>query len=310
LLTAVTNIAVDNLALTTAKHIDHGIARVVSQRYEEELHGNDATPKDLQAMLYPEMVRLHLDSLGYARGTNRYNSHVKNHADEVLKTKNVRTFAATCSIIVSMPVIMVKREPISLLVQPGSLILIDEAAQATEPDVLQVFNCADPQTSIHQIGDHRQLPATVTHPANRADNNDISMFERLLSSGIFPCVILQEQWRMQASIAAYSSMQFYSDGLITKTPRRTTMPEGFYWPGPDPVAFVNVHSVRGEQRGNNGKGKLFNTAETMKVANLVQDFQTWGAIGARVPWESLLHIQTRCLLLKPSCIRESFVLPM
>lgn len=149
---------------------------------------------------------------------------------------------------------MVEQKPISLLVKSGSMILIDEAGHAMEPDVLQVFNCADSQSSIHQIGDHRQLPATVTHPANRADNNDISMFERLLSSGIFLVVFLQEQWRMQEQIAAYPSMQFYSDRLITMTPRRRNNPKGFNWPGLDPVAFVNVHSAVGEHRGKNGKG--------------------------------------------------------
>ena len=43
LLSAVTNIAVDNLALAAATHLPDGIARVVSQRHEDDLQDNDAT---------------------------------------------------------------------------------------------------------------------------------------------------------------------------------------------------------------------------------------------------------------------------
>ena len=81
---------------------------------------------------------------------------------------------------------------------------------------------------------------------------------------------------MQEPIAAYPSLQFYSDGLITKTTRRRANPRGFNWPGRDPVAFVNVHSPIGEQRGKNGKSSFCNTAEAMKVADLVEDFHRWG----------------------------------
>ena len=80
---------------------------------------------------------------------------------------------------------------------------------------------------------------------------------------------------MQESIAAYPSMQFYNDGLVSRTPRRFTNPEGFNWPGRDPVAFINVNSAVGEQTGNHGTGSFFNTAQTELVANLVQNFERW-----------------------------------
>ena len=77
LLTAVTNLAVDNLAMTVAQHIETGIARVASQRYEDELRQSKDTPGDLQDMLYPEMVRRHLDSMNYVRDSNAYSRHIK-----------------------------------------------------------------------------------------------------------------------------------------------------------------------------------------------------------------------------------------
>ena len=162
------------------------------------------------------------------------------------------------------------------LTQPFSLILIDEAAQATEPDVLQVVNVALSSTGVHQIGDHKQLPATVSHPENKSDNNDISMFQRLLTSGLFPIVVLQVQHRMQEAIAAYPSQQFYADGLITATAPKGRTPHGFWWPSQDPVAFVNVRSSLGEQRGNNSTNSFYNSAEAKKVAQIVDEFQKYG----------------------------------
>jgi len=280
LLTSVTNLAVDNLARTVVRSMATGIARVVSQSYDDELKHRQDTRRDLHEMLYPEMVRRYLDSQDYQRDSRNYNRHIKKHAETVLKSKEIRTFAATCHVIGAQPEFRnAGNELVSIFGhfgQSGLMILMDEAAQATEPEVLQLFDCGNELTCIHQIGDHRQLPATVSHPANRADSNDISMFERLLCAGILPCIILQEQWRMQEPIADYPSSQFYNDKLITMTPRLYTNPEGFDWPGRDPVAFINVDSVEGEHAGNHGRGSLFNTAEARLVADLVQNFITVG----------------------------------
>ena len=107
--------------------------------------------------------------------------------------------------------------------------MADEVAATREPDLVQCLNVASPDASFHQIGDHKQLPATVNHPQNRADNNEVSLFERLIETACLPCVVLQEQHRMQPSIAAFPSMQYYSDSLTTRTPLRSRAPAGFYW---------------------------------------------------------------------------------
>ena len=267
LLSAVTNSAVDHLAMTAKGRLSMGMARVVSQRYEEELLANKDTPQEMRDIVFPEIVRLYLDSFDYDRNANKYKEHVKKYTEDVLKMNNVKTFAATCS--------MVGTKPASLK-HPFSLILIDEAAQATEPEVVQVFNVALCSTSVHQIGDHKQLPATVSHPENKSDNNDISMFQRLLTSGLFPIVVLQVQHRMQEAIAAYPSQQFYADGWITATAPKGRTPHGFWWPSQDPVAFVNVRSSIGEQRGNNSTNSFYNSAEAKKVAQIVDEFQKYG----------------------------------
>ena len=138
-----------------------------------------------------------------------------------------------------------------MLDQLFSLILVDESAQATEPDIVQVLTLARSLTMLCQIGDHKQLPATVSHPANKAANKDVSLFQKLLLSGNIPYVVPIVQHRMQEAIAAYPSFQFYAGTLLTDTLRRD-LPNGFYWPSDDPVAFVHVRSRSGEQSDRNG----------------------------------------------------------
>jgi superfamily I DNA and/or RNA helicase len=215
------------------------------------------------------MVRTYLDAT-HERHASNYDAHMKKYGDVALAERDLRTFAATCAKVGSWPRLPIFKDPFNL-------ILVDEAATGREPDLVQVLNVTSPVTSFHQIGDHKQLPATAQHAQNRADNNDVSLFERLIETACLPCVVLQEQHRMQPCIAAFPSLQYYSDSLTTRTPLRSRAPAGFCWPTSDPVEFVNVHSDTGhKQGGRDGTSSLCNTAEAKEVARIVADFHEYG----------------------------------
>ena len=89
------------------------------------------------------------------------------------------------------------------------LILVDEAAQATEPMTIIPFQLADADTHVVLIGDHMQLAPTVLSKAAEFKGLGTSMFERLMRvGGVDPCM-LTLQYRMHESICSWPSQEFY-----------------------------------------------------------------------------------------------------
>jgi hypothetical protein len=95
-----------------------------------------------------------------------------------------------------------------------SCLVIDEAAQCVEPSSLiplhrGVENCI-------MVGDPMQLPATILSDEAKHRGYDRSMFERLIVSG-HPYTMLNVQYRMAPSIAAFPSRAFYHGNLRNGT---------------------------------------------------------------------------------------------
>ena len=92
------------------------------------------------------------------------------------------------------------------------LVVIDEAAQATEPP------CWIPLLRSRRLvlaGDHCQLPATVVSPEARRDGFHISLMERLVDLwGAAISRRLTTQYRMHQQIMQFSSMEFYDSALV------------------------------------------------------------------------------------------------
>ena len=112
-------------------------------------------------------------------------------------------------------------------------VVIDEASQQTEPHSLVPL--AKGCSKALLVGDHVQLAATVSQHA-RAMGFDVSLFERLYTSpdceNRLNKVMLDTQYRMQASICAFSSAEFYGERLKTavEDSDRLLMPSSFPWP--------------------------------------------------------------------------------
>lgn len=86
------------------------------------------------------------------------------------------------------------------------LVLIDEAAQSTEPSCLIPISKSK---KVILVGDHKQLPPTIL--SENAKELSISLFERMLKNSRY--VILDTQYRMNPLINEFPSNEFYS-GLI------------------------------------------------------------------------------------------------
>ena len=142
---------------------------------------------------------------------SRVNSSIHSH----LVTKNIGEFRA-----------IFERENSRVLLSTSSTIsserykdlifdyvLIDEAAQMTEPDTLKPLLLAK-QAIL--VGDHKQLSAIVVSKEAKELGLDISLFERLVS--LLPksrFVFLAEQYRMNDEILNFPNQEFYDRKLIS-----------------------------------------------------------------------------------------------
>ena len=130
------------------------------------------------------------------------------------------------------------------------IVVLDEAAQATEPSLLCALAAAKAEQIIF-VGDTRQLPPTVASDNKELrDSLGVSPMSRLESSQVGQQT-LRVQYRMAPALLEFPSRYFY-DGLVTcadsmlqqqQTASGSTHlepPAGFPWPESQPLAFLQV----------------------------------------------------------------------
>jgi len=125
-----------------------------------------------------------------------------------------------------------------------SVCIMDEASQCVEPEALMPLKYGF--SKLVMVGDHEQLPATVT--SRRAQELDYqqSLFSRLISRlasqpGPSPVLRLETQYRMNPEIADWPARYFYGGKLSNGAPVRET--------GLSPVQLI---SVVGDMRREDG----------------------------------------------------------
>ena len=147
-----------------------------------------------------------------------------------------------------------------------SIVLIDEATQATEPSALVPIVKGARQLIL--VGDHRQLPPTVTSRSAEEGGLDIPLFERLLSNGL-PAHMLTTQYRMHPTIREFPSSRFYENKLEDGCSSSDRPPAaGFLWPDWDkPVAFVPVHGAEIEEESGSSRSNMDEAAIVVQIVN-------------------------------------------
>ncbi|CAE8606183.1 unnamed protein product, partial [Polarella glacialis] len=93
---------------------------------------------------------------------------------------------------------------------PFEIVLMDEACQAVEPEVLLALGEAAKQLWL--VGDPKQLPATILSQLASAAGYGRPLFDRLHTLGM-PSQLLNVQHRMHPEISYFVNKQFYSGRL-------------------------------------------------------------------------------------------------
>ena len=178
------------------------------------------------------------------------------------------------------------------------IVLIDEAAQATEPECL-VPIILHSATRVILVGDHKQLgPIILSNMAKEADL-DKSLFERLMQRKNIKEVMLNMQYRMHPLIAYFPSKTFYN-GEVMNCVNELDRTLKFDWlrEQDNPVIFFYINGTE------NPIGTSYNDKEAQYIItllkNLMNNFEP-EQIGIIVPYEG----QNRCLRQKMNSLESS-----
>ncbi|XP_048226709.1 helicase sen1 isoform X2 [Ricinus communis] len=139
------------------------------------------------------------------------------------------------------------RKLFSRLTHGFDMVVIDEAAQASEVAVLPPLALGAPRCVL--VGDPQQLPATVISKAAGTLMYSRSLFERFQQAGC-PTMLLSVQYRMHPQIRDFPSRHFYQSRL-TDSESVVNLPDEMYYKDPllRPYLFYDVTYGRESHRG-------------------------------------------------------------
>mmetsp|Transcript_18121 Transcript_18121/g.25403 ORF Transcript_18121/g.25403 Transcript_18121/m.25403 type:complete len:528 (+) Transcript_18121:826-2409(+) len=168
-------------------------------------------------------------------------------------------------------------------------VLVDEATQVTEPELLIAISRGCRQLVL--VGDPCQLEPTVLSDLARK-NLTVSLFDRLVQNGV-PSSLLDTQYRMHPAISEFPSSTFYGGKLkngITSDLRQP--PCGFQWPRDNwPIAYIHVES----QQQFDGDS-IINELEAECVLRTLQMFLNHGIKGEDIGIITPYKAQKRLIL--------------
>ena len=153
---------------------------------------------------------------------------------------------------------------------PVDILVVDEAAQATEPEALIPLGL-EPRVML-VCGDPNQLSCTCISRRAKAAGLERSLMQRVMDAGSASrFFFLEEQYRMHPAISAFPSRRFYS-GRLKDASVCASRPclfsdtgGGSAWLG-RPWSFLDV-SGNGEERDNGGS--VCNRDEAAAVVAMV-----------------------------------------
>lgn len=160
------------------------------------------------------------------------------------------------------------RKIFSQLAHGFDMVVIDEAAQASEVAVLPPLSLRAARCVL--VGDPQQLPATVISRAADTMKYSRSLFERFQQAGC-PAILLSVQYRMHPQIRDFPSRYFYQGRLVDSESVKG-LPEEVYHKDPllQPYLFFDISLGR---ESHAGSVSYQNKMEAQVAVHLYQHLQ-------------------------------------
>ncbi|XP_076932417.1 putative helicase MAGATAMA 3 [Bidens hawaiensis] len=161
------------------------------------------------------------------------------------------------------------RRLFSRLTQGFDMVVIDEAAQASEVGVLLPLALGAAWCVL--VGDPQQLPATVISKAAGTLLYSRSLFERFQQAGC-PTMLLSVQYRMHPQIREFPSRYFYQ-GRLTDSESVNSLPDEVYYKDPMLKLYVFYDVTHGLESHRDGSVSYQNVHEAQFGLRLYQHLQ-------------------------------------
>jgi len=119
-----------------------------------------------------------------------------------------------------------------------SAVIVDEATQATEPEILMALMHHSKKVIL--VGDQMQLGPVISSPKATSAGLALSLFPRLIQIGLQP-LMLNVQYRMHPAISNLASNLFYKGALQNGVSECDRQSNSFNWPNRSkPLVFFHV----------------------------------------------------------------------
>ncbi|KAK4859349.1 hypothetical protein QYF36_004082 [Acer negundo] len=161
------------------------------------------------------------------------------------------------------------RKLFSRLTHGFDMVVIDEAAQASEVAVLPPLALGAARCVL--VGDPQQLPATVISKAAGTLLYSRSLFERFQQAGC-PTMLLSVQYRMHPYIRDFPSRHFYQDRL-TDSESVANLPDEVYYKDPLLRPYVFYDVIHGRESHRGGSVSYQNMDEARFCVSLYEHLQ-------------------------------------
>ncbi|KAG8946802.1 hypothetical protein FRC04_011458 [Tulasnella sp. 424] len=242
----------------------------------------NAATREYETLQPPELKQFHKD-FGLIQPDPESDGMRFHYPDlqTVLKFKVVVTTCVTAGV------------PSGLGVKPGHFdwILIDEAGQAAEPEVLiPILTLSNHNTNVVLCGDHQQLGPIIHSPISRALGHSKSYLLRLTELMMYDekgtmgqenvtIVKLRRNFRNHPSILQFPNEQFYSGDLEAGAdPMTTTRLVGWY-KMPNPNFPIKFHGIVGQDQREDTSPSYFNSYEVLEVKYIVEEILSSVSMG-------------------------------
>lgn len=216
LVTAETNIAVDNIAkkFTNSKI---GVIRIGTyEKFANEVKGISLNQKIKANKTFKEIEKLQEKKKNYEM---KLESCLTNEKQEFIKkidflNKEISNlkYEINKNIIKHSKIIFSTNSSAAISILNDvrfDVAIVDEAAQTTIPSILIPLSKAE---RFILAGDHNQLPPTIQ---NKNKELEESLFEKLIKKFPQQCQLLKKQYRMNKTLMDFPNKEFYNNKLIS-----------------------------------------------------------------------------------------------
>ncbi|KAJ1256198.1 hypothetical protein BS78_K066200 [Paspalum vaginatum] len=161
------------------------------------------------------------------------------------------------------------RKLFSRLTHGFDMVVIDEAAQASEVGVLPPLALGAARCVL--VGDPQQLPATVISKAAGTLLYSRSLFERFQQAGC-PTILLSVQYRMHPQIREFPSRYFYQ-GRLTDSESVVKLPDEAYYKDALMAPYIFFDMLHGRESHRGGSSSYQNIHEAQFALRLYEHLQ-------------------------------------